>query len=304
MTDFTGELAALGTALSFAFGSTLFTFAGRHFGSALVNRTRLLMSVVILMAIHLFLYHELLPSQITPESFFWLAASGIVGLALGDASLFQAFILIGPRLSMLMMALAPVVSVILAWLFLGEVLSFQSLLGIGLTVAGIFWVVSERQGRKKQKTTSDLPTRTYLLGLLFGLGGALGQASGLILSKFALNEGVEPLSATLIRMLVAMFWVWTIAVGRRQVASSVRELRIYPRAVGFLLLATIFGPVIGVTLSQVAVQRAPVGIASTLMSLTPIFLIPLGFVIFKEKVSWRTSLGTLVAFVGTALLFV
>ncbi|MCA9882594.1 MAG: DMT family transporter [Anaerolineae bacterium] len=303
MTDFTGELAALGTALAFALGSSLYTFAGRKLGSPLVNRARMFIAALMMIIIHAVAYGELLPSQASQEAVIWLSLSGIVGFALGDLFLFQAFILIGPRLSMLMMALAPVLSVILAWVLLGEILSAQSLLGIALTLAGIFWVISERQ-TKKTKDVSDKPPRTYFLGLLFGFGGAIGQAGGLILSKFGLNTGIEPMSGNVIRLIAATIVVWLIAAARKDLFSSLSRLRNHPKSVGYITIASLFGPVIGVSLSLLAIQLAPVGVASTLMSLTPIFLIPISYVVFKETTSWRAILGTLVAFAGTALLFV
>src|SRR5678816_2372960 len=120
---FIGELAALGTSLCFSLSSILFTSSGRELGSILVNRTRLLLAILLVIVLHTILYGQPLPLDAGNERWFWLGLSGFVGLALGDSSLFQAFILIGPRLSMLMMALAPVMSVILAWVFLGEALS-------------------------------------------------------------------------------------------------------------------------------------------------------------------------------------
>jgi len=303
MTDFTGELAALGTAMAFAGGSTLFTLAGRRVGSPLVNRTRLLIASVLVMILHTLTFGQVLPDA-SGHEWFWLGLSGIVGLALGDASLFQAFVMIGPRLSMLMMALAPVLSVVLAWVFLGETLSLVHLIGIGLTVGGIAWVVTERQSKAKNGSAmlADTP-RAYVIGLLFGLGGALGQAGGLVLSKIGLDDGLDPLSGNLIRLSAALIVVWLFTALQGRLMSSLNRLRSDPKAVGLMSIASVFGPVLGVWLSLVAVQRAPVGIASTLMALTPIFLLPVGRFVFQERVSRQAVLGTLVAFVGTVMLF-
>src|SRR5512145_1333270 len=103
---FVGELAALGTSLCFSFGSTLFTLSGRAMGSALVNRVRLLIAALLVMLLHILTFGQVLPLDAGTGPWFWLGLSGLVGFVLGDAFLFQAFVLIGPRLSMLMMALA------------------------------------------------------------------------------------------------------------------------------------------------------------------------------------------------------
>lgn len=303
MTDFTGEFAALGTAILFALGSTLFTLSGRQLGSPLVNRTRLLIAFVVLAGVHWLSFGEPLPSDAHSSAVFWLGLSGFVGLALGDASLFQAFVMIGPRLSMLVMALAPVLGAILAWLFLGEALNAQEIGGIVLAVVGVAIVVTERQGKQKTANTPD-STRTYMIGLLFAFGGALGQAGGQVLAKFGLANDFSPLSGTLIRMTVAMLVIWVFAIGQRQVRNGFQRLRANPRATAMVTVAAITGPVIGVWLSLVAVQRTSVGVSSALIALTPVFLLPISFFVFHERISAQAIFGTLVAFGGTVLLFV
>ncbi|MFN8565318.1 MAG: DMT family transporter [Anaerolineae bacterium] len=142
MQDITGEIAALGTSLCFAFGSTLFTLAGREIGAQRVNRVRLLLAALLIALVHWLTFGRLLPAAASPDSVAWLAISGIVGLVLGDICLMQAFVLIGPRLSMLMMALAPMFSTVIAWLFLSEALDTQTVIGILLAVAGVILVVA------------------------------------------------------------------------------------------------------------------------------------------------------------------
>ena len=293
-----GQLAALGTALSFAFGSTLFTFAGRLIGSPLVNRARLLVALPIVMLIHLIATGDLLPLDADSERWFWLGLSGIIGLVLGDASLFQAFVMVGPRISMLVMALAPIIAAIMGWLFLGENLAGQEILGIAITLAGIVWVILERSS-----ATETLPPRAYALGLLFAFGGAFGQAAGVVTSKLGLGGDFLALSGNLIRLSIATLTIWTFAALRFQVMSSFTKLRANPRAFMFLSGGAITGPVTGVWLSLIAVQLTPVGIASTLIAMTPIFLLPISRLVFKERITIRAILGTLVAFAGTALLF-
>jgi len=299
-----GQFAALGTAILFAFGSTLFTLSGRLVGSTLVNRTRLLIAVLVVMLLHTLMFGEPLPLDAGDGRWLWLGLSGLVGLAIGDALLFQAFVMIGPRLSMLMMALAPVLGVVMAWVFLGETLTAQELAGIGLTVAGIGVVVSERQGKQKNASLNVDTPRQYIIGLLFAFGGALGQAGGQVLAKPGLSDAFSPWSALVIRLLIALIAIWGISILRGEVMKSYRTLRAQPRALTFVSIAAVTGPVLGVWLSLVAVQRAPVGVSSALIAMTPIFLIPISFLVFKEHPTVQAILGTLVAVGGTVLLFV
>ncbi|MBK8136952.1 MAG: DMT family transporter [Chloroflexi bacterium] len=297
---FLGELAALGTSLCFSFGSVMFTNAGRMIGAALVNRMRLLMALLVVMLWHALTYGQVLPFDAAPERWFWLGVSGLVGFVLGDAFLFQSFVMIGPRLAMLMMALAPVLSSILAAVFLKESLVPMELLGIGVTLAGIVVVISERRGRREDAPADN---RRYLIGLLCGLGAAVGQAGGLILSKLGLAGDFPALSGNVIRLLAAVLAIWAIAAVNRQVFSSIRAVRAAPRAVLLMSGGVILGPVLGVWLSLVAVQNTNVGVASTLSSLMPIFLIPISYFAFGERVTRQAVVGTVLAFVGMVVLF-
>jgi drug/metabolite transporter (DMT)-like permease len=300
LTLYTGELAALGTAILFSFGSTLFTLAGRELGSsAVVNRTRLLLAVILLMGLHWLTFGTLGPFEAEPSHWFWLAISGVIGLALGDAFLFQAFVMIGPRLSMLMMALAPVIATMLAWVFLWEVLTAQQLAGIAITMGGVLWVVSDRHNHNGHEANP----RAYVVGILFGLGGAAGQAGGMVTAKLGLTGEFPALSGNVIRMLTAAAIIWLFTLVRGQALNGFIRVRQHPRALVKIAVATCTGPVFGVWLSLIAVQHAAVGVASTLMSLTPIFLIPLAYAVFHEKPTTRAVLGTVIAFAGTALLF-
>ena len=295
---FTGELAAIGTAIAFAATSTLFTIAGRELGALVVNRMRLLIAVVVIVTLHWVSIGDPLPVNAASNSWYWLGLSGFIGLAIGDALLFQAFVMIGTRLSMLIMALVPVIGTVLARIFMDEVLSAQQLAGIAITVAGIAWVVGEKDqnGRK-------MDSRSFATGLLLAFGGALGQATGLLTAKAGLVEGFPALSGLVIRILVATIAMWGMTMVNGNVRAGFHSLAQHPRSSRLLVVGTVTGPVIGVWLSLIAVQNAPVGIASTLMALTPIFLLPIAYVVFKDKITRHTIIGTLVAFAGTALLF-
>lgn len=297
--NYIGELAALATSIFFAATSTQFTFAGREIGSVVVNRTRLILAVIILTTVHLVFQIDL-PTYITYQRLFWLSLSGIIGLVLGDAFLFQAFIMIGTRLSMLLMSLTPIMATTLAWVFLGERLNFGQLFGIILTISGIAWVVFERNNELK---SNRLDSRKYTIGILFGIAAALGQAGGLITAKLGLDGDFPAISGTLIRMLAAMIVLWSFTLLRGQGKATFQKLRDHPRARIFLLGGSITGPFLGVTASLLAIQLTDIGIASTLMALTPIFLLPVGHYIFHERIGWQAIAGTLVAIAGVAILF-
>jgi drug/metabolite transporter (DMT)-like permease len=296
---FAGELAALATSLCFSIAPTYFTLAAQQLGGLIVNRYRLAVSVLLLLISHWVFFGTPLPLNAGPERWFWFSVSGLIGLVLGDAALFQAFVLIGTRLSMLLFATNPILAAAMAWLFLGERLGALEAAGILVTLAGVALVVTEKQAANEEKSRR----REYGLGLTFGFLAAAGQAAGLITAKLGLAGDYPTLSGQVIRLLTAMLilWAWTIARGQGR--STVAALRSQPFAVRHATLGAFFGPFIGIWFSLVAIQYTEVGVASTLMSLPPIFLLPIGRFVFKETISKRAVTGTIIALAGVAALF-
>lgn len=294
-----GELAALATSVLFAATSTFYTLAGRQVGTAVLNRTRLIFAIVFLIVAHL-AFRIPLPIQAGTERWLWLSLSGIIGLALGDTLLYKAFMWIGPRMGMLMMSLAPVISALLAWLFLSEQLTILQMLGILVTLAGIGWVVVERQTNGQSNQESP---RHYMLGILSGLGAAACQAGGLVTAKLGTTGDYPALSGTLIRMVAAAIVLWGLTLLRGETGTTFHQMRENRRALNLILIGAMTGPFLGVTLSLVAVQRAEVGVASTLMALPPIILLPISHYVFKERFGWQAIAGTILALIGVGMLF-
>lgn len=291
---YAGESAALLTSACWALNSVCFTLAGRRVGSASVNLVRLLMAWALLVALHLALFHSAFPLHAGGARLGWLALSGLIGFALGDAVLFEAFLLIGARLAMLLMTLSPVFSALLAWIWLKQDLSPLKLAAMAVTLAGIAWVVwgdGEREAH---------PHR--MRGLLLGIGGALGQSVGLLFSLYGLSGGYSPISANLVRVSAGLLALLAYIAVRRRLGPSLEGLR-DRRAAGLIALGAATGPVLGVIFSLVAIARAPMGVAATLMSLAPVFLLPVAHYGFREKVGVHAILGTVLALAGAAALF-
>ena len=291
---YVGEIAAVLTALCWSVNSILFSDAGRKIGSQSVNHLRLWGALLLLILIQIITFNRLIP-DISSIGFLFLAVSGVIGFFIGDALLFEAYVLIGARMGMLMMTAVPVFSVVLAWVFLSEKLGLWQLAAIGLTILSIAFVVAE-------KRNGDPQIRNLARGVFFGLGGAMGQAIGLLFSKRGMLEGAHPISANLIRVLAATLVMTVYFLIRKRFFSDFLKLKqagIFPRIVG----GAILGPVIGVILSLVAILYAPMGIASTLMAISPVLLIPISRIIYKEHISLRTIIWTCVAIAGAGWLF-
>lgn len=297
MANYLGEIAGIATSLFYALNSVFITRAGQQVGATVSNRTRVAFALLYLMIINLVFFGQVLPFSADPQRWTWLSLSGFIGLALGDAFLFQSYLTIGPRLGNLLLSLYPIFGALEAWIFLGESLRAGQLLGILVTLAGIVWVVFERSNGGEK-----MP-RHVAVGVLYGVLSAVFQATGFVFSKQGMYGTFSPFQGNAIRMLAAMFGLLIIAMFQRQVGQTVTTLRENPSAFRMLMLAGFIGPVLGVSLSLYAVQNAEVGVASTLTSLAPIFMLPISHFVFKERLNWQAIAGTLLAMTGVAILF-
>jgi drug/metabolite transporter (DMT)-like permease len=300
--DYIGEIAALLTSVFFSFTAIIFAQASRSVGPLVTNRVRLVIALIYLLIINLVLFGQPLPVGAGIERWFWLSLSGVIGLAMGDMFLFSAYEHIGPRLGMLLMSLAPVIGALLAWLFFGETLRPGQIVGITITLSGIAWVISTRPAENSNQPHVDGR------GLLFGVLAATGQAVGLVLSKQGMagdsSPGdFSPFAGNAIRMLAAMVVFWLMTFAQRQGQETIVAVRRDRSALKLIAVGAFIGPVLGVTASLLAVQHAEIGVASTLMALPPVFLLPISYFVFKERFGWQTVAGTLVAMSGVALLF-
>jgi drug/metabolite transporter (DMT)-like permease len=305
---YAGEIASIITSMLFSIGPTFFTLGGMKVGSVVVNRVRLLLALLLLIIVHWFLYGLALPFDAEPYRWGWLALSGVIGLALGDAALFQAFIMIGTRLTMLIFALSPVISTIFAWVFLEENLSTEQIIGIVVTLAGVVLVVSERRRKRSVESGAEAEEaareyQRYGVGLFLAFLGATGQALGLVTAKLGLGVDFPVLSGQVIRMLGGGVLVWVITIIQGKVGYTFASLRQEPLALRDILFGVLAGPFAGIWFSLIGIQLTSVGVASTLQALPPIFLLPIGYIVFKERYGWRAIIGTAVTLAGVAVLF-
>lgn len=294
-----GEVVSLLTAVCWSTNAVLFAKAGQRVGSPTVNVARLGFAFATMLLLHAVLYGTPFPFEAGPVRLAWLAASGLIGFSLGDALLFEALVLLGPRLAMLIMTLWPVLAALMAWGLLGQTMTFLKVLAMLATLGGIALVVAEKGGSPEG---SGKPRR-FGLGVLLALGGAAGQAVGFIFSKFGMAGGLSPISANVVRVTAGLLALGAWQAMKGELGPNLRRLS-DRRAAWFIALGAVFGPVVGVVLSLFAIEHATyLGVASTLMSLSPVILLPVSAIVDKERVSFRAVAGTLVSIGGATALF-
>lgn len=291
-----GEIAALATAVCWTLNAMAFEAAGKRVGSLSVNYIRFFVAFPLLTVTAFFTRGSAFPTDATGPAWLYLSISGLIGFVLGDIFLFQAFVEIGSRITLLIKSMGPPLTALAGFLIMGENISPLGLFGMFITMCGIALVILSRNPQENK-----LKLNRPLRGIIFALLGAVGQAMGLIFSKLGMG-GYNPLAATQIRISAA-FISFTVLITLRKKWPEIKEAWKDRTAIGNIALGAILGPFIGVTLSLVALQHAPAGIVSSLTSMSPILIIPFSIGIFKETVLPKEILGALISIIGVIILF-
>ncbi len=306
----TGEIIAILSAVSCTATALYASEASSRLGTMTVNVLRLAMATLFLSAVLWITTGFPYPASADGKVWFYLALSALVGYVFGDWCLFNSYLVIGPKIGQLFMTLAPPISAVTGWLLLGEHMSWKAWLAMAVTISGIaISIMSREEG-------SHIRLSIPLKGILLGIGAGMGQGIGLVLSKIGMEHysavlptdapdavrTMIPFASTMTRALIGCLGFLAIMaiqkdLGKLQEAANDRK------GLKYAALTTLFGPVIGVSLSLMSVQYTETGIASTLMSLTPVLIIVPYALIYRQKISLKEIVGVTVSMIGTALFF-
>lgn len=304
----TGEIAALSTAALWAVSCQIHAILSRRMGAHTMILLRLPICIVFCgawwgAAVLFFGGGVMSPGHAGGPSLTALAAlalSGVVGVALCDLLFYMGVVLVGARVALLVQSLSAVITSVLGYLFLGEAIGVMGVAGILLATAGVAWVVGE--GGTVPEGAAPLSRAVRLRGVVLALASALALSGGMVLSKQGLSAGVDPVFASLLRMVAATAVFWPVGAMTGRLRTALGTARTAHRDMGWLLLAAFIGPVVGVWCSLVAIKYTQTGIAATLIGLEPIFIIPVAAWVERRLPSARAMAGACIAFAGTALL--
>jgi len=289
-----GQLAALTAAFCWALATLMYSKSSHHLNSAQLNMVKgLLASPLLFIGMWLFVDVSNLAWQSTP--LLLLLLSGVIGITIGDTCYFSALRRLGPAHTILLEYLAPPLAAVIAWLALSEQLSWWEIVAAVVVITGVLLVLTERQ--------PIAGVQINRAGLLFGVTAALCQAVGLVMAFYAFqNFSINPLQAAMLRLSAGTL-VLTLAllmIKPKMLAQTWQAVQQTNK--GVLLTAIILGTFLAIWLQQIAIAYVTPGIAQTLLSTAPLFMLGLN-VVRGSRVSFRALLGTLVAMAGISLLF-
>ena len=305
-----GEVAAIVAACLWAVASAIYSRLGERIPALQINLIKGIVSI-ILFVVTILWSNELL-TNIPVFPFWLLLLSGAIGIGLGDTAFLSAMNALGARRALLMQTISPPITAILALIFLGENLKIIAWFGIVLTVIGVAWVVTERTTQSNDDILDEFQQRTRInlrKGIILGLVAAFANAIGAVFSRVALSSediSISPLWAALLRLsagVIVLFpWLYLQARNSQNRTALTTPYWKSPRILAIVFFAVFCGTYLGIWLQQVAIKFTAVGIASTLLQTSPIFIIPIA-IGMGERVSPRAILGVLTSLVGIVVLF-
>jgi drug/metabolite transporter (DMT)-like permease len=303
---------ALIPALMWALGSVCTARSAKLLGVTATNRWRLAIAVVLLGA-----WVAVGPGiPINRTVWGWLLFSGVVGLGLGDLAMLGGYRHVGARITvMMLLCLAVPISGISEWLWLGTplglrdmVLSAGILFGVGMAVM---------PGAK----IPAVNRRAILLGLLYGVGAALGQGLGTTLSRVAYQAAADAgiavvgVTAAWQRMIGGLACtlfaeaIFRMSVGfpPAQLAGEALAPGGHPRRqTAWLWLggSVVLGPLVGLSVYQWVLINQPGALVQAVTALTPVIVIPFAWWIDGDRPDWRGVVGGCLACACAILLAV
>lgn len=305
--NLSGELIAIATTLCWSIGVFPFTEATKRIGAEAVNQFRLLLAWLIISTILFFLNHQNLYELFTmPTSsqYLFLGLSGIIGFSIGDYCSFNSFKLLGPKLGSLYTTFAPSAALLIAYIALNEKMNAIGLFGIAITITGVVWLTFSKKDSAEAKKVGY--TRNSK-GIAFGIIGALCQGTGLVLSKYGLKQSgmihITTMHAVWIRLLFGFASLYIISLVLRRLTITTKPILTNEKnTLPIIFFGTIMGPVLGVSLSLLAIQKIEVAVAQTIFALLPLFVLPISFVVYKEKITLQAVFACIVSLIGVLLL--
>ena len=297
-------IAAICTTLFFAFSAVTGQRVAMRLGGAWGNLMRLLIAAIILGLLVL----VLTPDAIRWPSFQWFFLSGVIGFGIGDVALFTAYERIGSRLTILLnLCLAPLFAMMMEWLWLGNGLGVRVILCAILVLVGVAMAI-----RPGAKSRQKVLRGRYWVGIVAAVIAGFGQGTGAVISRkaeaVALDLGVHGSGITAaFQRVVAGLLFSAVAVLLIRLFGSRKDWERWrsplDRSIApWLLGAAIFGPVIGVSFFQLALQSLESGIVLAVVALTPIVMMPLAMITEGDHPSRLSIFGALVAVAGVVLL--
>lgn len=306
MNETFGLIAAVITLFCWTIGTFAFTKASELYIPKSINRVRLLFATVLLTVI-VCVWQQISPLELfqspLPEHWLWLGISGVVGLSIGDYFAFSAYKMMGSSRTSLFSTFAPGAALFGGFIFLGEQMNAVGLIGMAISVGGLVWFIQSASAHQYTEENKEHLRK----GIIFAILGALCQGLGLVFAKKGLILESEtgrlmPVHATWIRMFAATIVIYVMGIFKGNLWGEFKAVTFTPAIIKPVAIGTVFGPVIGVSMSLFAASVIEVSLAQTIFSLLPISVMLAAVLMRREKLDLTSFIAALIGVAGVFIL--
>ncbi len=287
-TLFLGEAASLVAALCWALAVAAFRQPIAIHGARAVNLAKNSLATVLLGATVLALGQQAELIETPWSALAWVAASGVVGLTIGDTALFAAVGRLGVHRALLLQALGPLFAAGLAWVLLGEVISGRQAAAGVVVLMGVAMVVAPSRSDPAKGNPRSFDGAGVALATL----AALGQGAGVALAKSGMQD-MPVIAASFVRMLCGAAGLVVILAVVGRLPSAVAALAT-PNALRRVVPPSILGTYVAFLLMMAGIAWAPAAIAAVLLGTAPVFGLFLEARVDRRAITTRAIVGTLV----------
>ncbi len=301
---FLGPLCALGSSLTWAIGSSVYTRQAGRVGALEVNLSRAAIAAPMFLLATLFTVGSAGIRALTPHSLGWLSLSVICSYGVGDTLFYTAALRIGTPTALAIGSVYPAWATLFGALTLGEPVGPQRLVGTLLCIAGVVWLVllqAAERGEHGTPTTS----KNRLVGVLLALLTSLFWA-GNTYSVRRGGVGIAPFVVNGYRYFVATIVLGAIWLQRlhqsRESARTDEKLLLSARQLWRFAPAVLLEAFVGSSIFVYAMTHTDLGIAAPLAALSPLFSVPIGVMMGSETLDLRRSAAIVVTVAGVICL--
>ncbi|MEC8981731.1 MAG: DMT family transporter [SAR324 cluster bacterium] len=290
------ELAALSAAFCWALSGLISISAIHKLGPLAFNRVRMSLVFLLLAGISFLTgaWREFPLGTIQT-----LMISGLFGIFLGDTALFGALQRLGPSRTSVIFALNAPMTVIFGWFILEEHLPWLTLLGCGVVTVGVLIAILGRRNSNEPQSMDSTQGRLRY-GIALGLLAAFGQAAGSIIARPIMAEGVDPVTASAIRVGISALCLLCVGFIPNPLFSPKTPYTM--KLIGIIMISGFLAMGIGMTLLLYSLALGDAGVVTTLSATTPVLILPMLWVSSGNPPPLMAWVGAVVTLSGIVLI--
>jgi drug/metabolite transporter (DMT)-like permease len=284
--------AALVAALAWTLVSLVARDLTTQFPSLSLNIIRSAGGSVLLVPVAIALGDLRALAQASALAWACLVLSVLIALGIGDTAFFESTKVLGVARAMTISTAGyPVVASGLALWWFGERITLGLAVGSAVTLGGLVLIVSE--GEAATQGASDGRRRALSLAAIAALAWAVSAA----MMKPPIRE-IDPLVIQAVRLPLSTLLLWATPWAR----GTARGLWAQRHTVGRRVLALSVLTALSAVTFVAGLKYASVTVGTVLSSTSPLFALPISFLAFGERVTWRAATGAALTVAGIAIL--